>query len=115
MHAGFATLRGACPMTVHRRERPQRDPPEGLAADLDRLAALWHWAPGETGGPWLGGAAVLAVDAFHAPVASRPESYARLTPASEPYARRIRDHPAMRRWRAEALVTPRRLTLCDRD
>jgi len=115
MHAGFATLRSACPMNFHRHDRPLRDPPEGLAADLDRLAALWRWALGETGGPWLGGATISAVDAFYAPVASRLESYALLTPATEPYARRILDHPAMRRWRVEALADPRRLTVYDRD
>jgi len=115
MHSGFGVLRAACPMNFHRQDRPLAAPPEGLARDLDRLAAVWDWALSETGGPWLGGASVSVADVFYAPVASRLESYALMTPATEAYARNLLDHPAVRRWRADALADPRRLSIYDRD
>ena len=115
MHAGFAVLRGACPMNFHRQDQPLAAPPEGLARELDRLATIWNWALDETGGPWLGGSTFSAVDAFFAPVASRLESYALISPATEGYAQRVLNHPSVQRWRADALADPRRLALYDRD
>lgn len=115
MHSGFNVLRKACPMNFHRQGRPLSAPPEGLDRDLARLGEVWGWALEQTGGPWLGGARFSAVDAFYAPVASRLESYALMTPATERYADGVLAHPAMQRWRSEALADPRRLSIYDRD
>ncbi len=109
MHAGFPVLRAAAPMNLHRAGRPLRARPEGLDADLARLARLWTWAREETGGPWLGGPAFSAVDAFYAPVATRLVSYALASESTAPYTERVLAHPAVVRWRAEALADPRRI------
>ncbi|MBK0399838.1 glutathione S-transferase [Limibaculum sp. M0105] len=109
MHAGFQMLRGACPMNLHRRGRALAAPPDGLDADLARLAELWTHALAVTGGPWLGGAAFSAADVFFAPVATRLESYALLTSATEPYARRLLAHPAVARWIADGRDDPERI------
>ncbi len=113
MHAGFATLRRAAPMNMHRAGRPLPEWPDGLAADLDRLALLWDWARAETGGPWLAGESFTAADAFYAPVASRLVSYALADKRTAPYAERLLAHPAVARWKAEALADPRRIPLYD--
>jgi len=115
MHSGFAVLRSACPMNLHREARPLAEPPGDLARDLDRLGELWAWARREAGGPWLGGAEFSAADAFYAPVAFRLRSYALTTPETEPYVTAVLSHEAVERWRADAVADPRRLTLYDRD
>lgn len=114
MHAGFATLRDTCPMDLHRTGQPPRSRPPALDADLARLAELWRWALDETGGPWLGGPAFSAADAFFAPVAFRLTGYDLMAPPLEGYARRLLDHPAIQHWRTAAEADPRRLR-CDTD
>jgi len=115
MHSGFAALRATCQMNLHRSGRPLPDLPEEVRRDLDRLAELWSWALAETGGPWLGGSAFSVADAFYAPVAARLDSYALMSEATEGYARRLIDHPAMRRWREAALADPRRIARYELD
>jgi len=115
MHSGFPVLRDACPMNLHREGRRLASPPAGLGADVARLGQLWAWAIAETGGPWLGGAAFSAADAFYVPTASRLASYALLDDATGDYAQRALAHPSVAAWRAEALADPRRLALYDRD
>jgi glutathione S-transferase len=109
MHSGFEVLRRACPMNLHRDGRPLPEPPDGLEADLDRLAALWTWALAETGGPWLAGPEFSAADAFHAPVATRLRSYALVRPETAGYAERVLGHEAVRRWTGSARADPRRI------
>ncbi|MEM9145502.1 MAG: glutathione S-transferase C-terminal domain-containing protein [Pseudomonadota bacterium] len=109
MHSGFPVLRGVAPMNIHREGRPLVERPEGLEHDLDRLGTLWTWAVQETGGPWLGGEAFSAADAFFAPVASRLHSYALMDERTQPYAERLLAHPAVIRWFEEARATPRRI------
>ncbi len=113
MHSGFPVLRGVAPMNLHREGRPLATLPDGLGADLDRLAALWAWAIAETGGPWLAGAEFSAADAFFAPVANRLRSYALIRPETGRYVERVLDHPAVARWAAEARADPRRIALYD--
>ncbi|MGF1445418.1 MAG: glutathione S-transferase C-terminal domain-containing protein [Pikeienuella sp.] len=109
MHSGFSVLRGVAPMNLHRTGRPLSTRPEGLDQDLARLGALWAWAIGETGGPWLAGARFTAADAFFAPVASRLISYDLVDGTTAPYAERLMANPAVARWREAALADPRRI------
>jgi glutathione S-transferase len=104
MHAGFQALRAQCPMNL-RVSYAETSVDEALQADLDRLETIWAWAREETGGPWLGGAAYGAVDAFFAPVASRIATYALPVSAeAQAYVDAHLAHPSFRRWRAMALV-----------
>lgn len=101
MHAGFADLRGDCPMTLAKAYVDSAPRPEVLA-DLARIEALWTGARGRfgTGTPWLFGA-YSAADAFFAPVAARIAAYN--LPVSGAGAAYVAAHladPAFRRWRA---------------
>jgi glutathione S-transferase len=105
MHAGFAALRGHCPMNL-RVSYTDCDPTEAVLADLARLDSLWDWARTETDspGPWLCGA-YSAADAFYAPVAARIAGYGLpVSEAAASYVTAHMTHPSFRRWRAMALV-----------
>lgn len=72
MHSGFADLRRLMPMDVVGRFSPPGRLPRGLAADIDRIKAIWghcraRFAPH---GPFLFGAFSIA-DCMMAPVATR--------------------------------------------
>ncbi|MEL6480694.1 MAG: glutathione S-transferase C-terminal domain-containing protein [Pseudomonadota bacterium] len=109
MHSGFGGLRGAAPMNLHRENKPLRTPPETLTSDVAKLEALWAWALETSGGPWLAGTTFSAADAFFAPVVFRLTGYGLMTERSQPYCERLASHPAVMRWRAEALADPRRV------
>jgi glutathione S-transferase len=113
MHAGFAALRNACPMNIHRAPAPLKAAPEGVAADVARLGELWSWALAETGGPWLGGPRFSAADAFFAPMALRLHEYALSAAGAGGYAGKLLEHPAVIRWIEMAKSDPRRLTHYD--
>jgi len=113
MHAGFAALRSACPMNIHRDPTPLKNPPEGVAADVTRLGELWRWALAETDGPWLGGPRFSAADAFYAPVALRLHEYALSALGSADYVKRLLDHSAVTNWISMAKADSRRLTRYD--
>jgi glutathione S-transferase len=105
MHAGFAALRGHCPMNL-RVSYAAGDVPEAVQADLDRLEHIWSWARAETRAerPWLCGA-YSAADAFFAPVAARIATYnLPVSPAASAYVAAHLAHPPFRRWRAMGLV-----------
>lgn len=110
MHAGFAALRGSCPMDL-RAAYAGFEPDALVRADLDRIEALWMAARGRAprNGPWLFGAYSVA-DAFYAPVAARIAAYGLpVGPAAEAYVAAHLAHPPVRAWRAAALADPRRL------
>jgi len=113
MHSSFRALRGACPMNIHRQPAPMRMVAEDVTADVARIGQLWAWAQTQTGGPWLGGPAFSAADAFHAPVALRLHEYALSAPGTDDYAERLLAHPAVMRWIAMAKADPRRLSHYD--
>lgn len=103
MHAGFATLRGACTMNVGVRVEPQV-PGVALRRDIDRLRELWEEGLGRFGGPFLGGPAFTALDAFYAPVAYRVRTYGLdMGPAGMAWVERMLALPAMREWEEAAL------------
>ena len=110
MHSSFSVLRSACPMNLHRAPAPLSAPPEGLTDEVARIGAIWSWGLDETGGPWLGGPAFSAADAFFAPVAFRFREYALAAPGTDAFAARLLDHPTVRHWIAQAEADPRRIS-----
>lgn len=113
MHAGFAALRGAAPMNIHRGGRPLVAVPEAVAADLAALDRLWGWAWEQTGGPWLGGARFGAADAMFAPVALRLTGYGLGSAVARGFADRLIAHPAVAAWIVAAEADPRRIAEYD--
>jgi glutathione S-transferase len=103
MHSGFGELRNRCSMSCGVRIR-LNEIPAALEQDIARIGALWNDGLQSFGGPWLGGRAFTAVDAFFAPVAFRIQTYAlALDAAAAEYAARLLRLESMREWYAAAL------------
>jgi glutathione S-transferase len=103
MHSGFFSLRNHCGMNCGLRVS-LKDFPEPLRRDVLRVDALWCEGLSRFGGPWLGGAAFSAVDAFFAPVAFRVQTYGlHLSPTAAAYAAHLLEFPAMGEWYDAAL------------
>jgi len=107
MHAGFASLRGECPMDLALRHKA--DLSEATHENLRRLVALWNGLLKRFGGEFLVGGWSIA-DAFYTPVATRIRSYGvQLSdfgdtgPAGQ-YAERLLETPEFREWEAAALA-----------
>ncbi len=104
MHAGFVSLRNACPMNLRR-------PPKAIAlsgeirADIARIEEIWRdcrQAYGK-GGEFLFGTFSIA-DAMFAPVAARFETYAIAVSAdSRVYMDALFATPAFQKWKSAAL------------
>ena len=104
MHSGFGVLRQRGSMSVGVRVR-LHERPAALDQDLARLTALWEQGLQRFGGPFLGGPAFTAVDAFYAPVAFRLSTYGlSLGEAADAYAARLRALPSMLAWYTAALA-----------
>ena len=103
MHAGFPSLREACPTQFRRQPRPQPID-DRVRADVDRIEAAWAAARhrhGE-GGPFLFGA-FSAADAMFAPVVNRFHAYAiEVRPETRAYMEAIMALLAWRQWIADA-------------
>ncbi len=108
MHAGFAALRGACPMNIEAAlpevgARVLAEQPV-VAADLARIVAAWTDALGASGGPLLFGAFSIA-DAYFAPVASRIRTYALpVPPLVQGYIERLQACEGVAAWVRDALA-----------
>lgn len=103
MHAGFPHLRTYCSMSCGVRVQ-LKETPETLLRDIARISDLWCTGLERFGGPWLGGNAFSAVDAFFAPVTFRIQTYGlTLDPIAQAYATRVLDMSGMREWYAAAL------------
>lgn len=105
MHAGFAALRGDCPMNL-RLAYAGVKPRAEVKADLRRLEQLWDHARAvcQPEGPWLCGAYSVA-DAFYAPVAARIAGYGlNVSESAQAYVEAHLSDGAFRRWRAMGLV-----------
>lgn len=106
MHAGFGNLRSLCPMSCGVRVR-LHGVSDALARDLARIDELWTDGLTRFGGPWLGGAAFSAVDAFFAPVAFRVQTYGlELGAAAAAYVERLLALSGMVEWYTAALAEP---------
>ncbi|WP_394153573.1 glutathione S-transferase [Loktanella salsilacus] len=105
MHSSFRGLRAEWPVNLHRSYAPVQ-PSESIAAELDRLEAIWAHARAVTGQdtPWLCGDYSIA-DAIFAPMAIRLANYGFDTrPATKAYVAAHLADPALRRWRAMGLA-----------
>jgi glutathione S-transferase len=105
MHAGFRDLRNDMTMCI--RERVDVRPwSPALAADIERIAAIWTEARRRfgDGGPYLFGRFSIA-DAFYAPVAFRFRTYD-VDPGgiASDYAKALLAHPFVAEWERAALA-----------
>lgn len=107
MHAGFAALRQAFPMSLKRVGLARRTPaPSAALADASRVEQLWADLRGRFGGegPWLFGTWSLA-DAAFAPVATRLASYAvPISAATLAYVETALAYPDFQDWRAAGVL-----------
>jgi len=101
MHAGFAALREAMPMNC--RAMGRKVPlSHALAADIERVQAIWTGCMERSGGPWLYGRFGVA-DAMYAPVVLRFRTYGVDLPQSaRDYAGQVLASRAIQRWIAAA-------------
>ena len=105
MHAGFAALRGECPMNFWRPVK-RRDLSADALADAARIDAMWSECLVRYGGPFLFGA-FGAVDAMYAPVVSRFYTYAvEVGKSSRVYMEAVMALPAWGEWNEAALKEP---------
>ena len=111
MHAGFATLRKACPMDIRGRA-PAPEMTADLEADILRIQNMWsqlrdtHGRNTSEPGPFLFGA-WSAADAFYTPVVTRFRTYGLpLTGAAADYAAAILADPDFLKLEAEAAAEP---------
>jgi glutathione S-transferase len=103
MHSSFATLRNSMPMNCRAMGRKVALPDE-LAADIDRVFAIWTDCHRRysADGDWLFGDFSVA-DAMFAPVVLRFRTYGINVPESAAaYGKRLLDSDAMQEWLAAA-------------
>jgi glutathione S-transferase len=109
MHAGFASLRGECPMELTLRTRAEIS--AATQTDVRRIVRLWSdlRARYQDKGPFLLGAWSIA-DAFYTPVATRFRTYA-VHPsdygdqgAAGAYCELLLEQPEFLEWEAAALA-----------
>lgn len=105
MHSGFVALRTHMPMDIRARRpdvgktaRERQD----VAADIDRIQAMWTECLQRSAGPLLFGNFTIA-DAFFAPVVTRFVTYGvPLAPRLAAYRDAVLALPPMREWTAAA-------------
>jgi glutathione S-transferase len=112
MHAGFGAIRQNFPMNIEALlpEVGQRVLAEraDVRAQVARMQALWSELFDRSGGPYLGGAAFTAVDAYFAPVCMRFVTYGvPLSDVASAYVARVRAHEVVGQWVAAALAEAR--------
>ncbi len=108
MHAGFGSLRGACPMNIEADLSvfgaiAMRDK-EGVRNDVARIVEMWSELLGAHGGPMLFGEFTIA-DAYFAPVCMRIKGYGLDVPEQiSAYVARVSALPGVAEWIKEALL-----------
>jgi len=104
MHSGFTGMRGAMSMDIRARYPGQGRTPQAQG-DIGRICEIWEECLAQFGHhDFLFGDFSIA-DAYYAPVVMRFATYqVSLAPALQAYAERVRAHPAVARWIAEALA-----------
>ncbi len=105
MVAGFAALRGQCPMQLQHCWLGFEPSSETLS-DLNRIETLWNHArdvSASTSGPLFG--AYSLADVFYTPVAARIIGYGLpVSDASREYCLDLLSDPSVRQWRAMGLT-----------
>lgn len=102
MHAGFAGLRGHCPMNIEASLAEAgaivwRDKP-AVRSDVQRIVQMWTELLEQHKGPMLFGEFTIA-DAFYAPVCMRLKNYALPVPGHiTDYIRRVCALPGVKAW-----------------
>jgi glutathione S-transferase len=107
MHAGFVSLRRACPMNMWRPVKRLALSDEA-AANARRVEAIWTECRTRFGerGPFLFGA-FGAADAMYAPVVSRFHTYdVPVGPPARSYMEAVMALPAWTEWKAAAVKEP---------
>jgi len=104
MHSSFASLRSTMSMNI-RASLPGQGRTPDTQADIGRVSEIWEECLSRFGhNEFLFGDFSIA-DAFFAPVVTRFKTYGvALPPALSAYCDRVRSHPAVARWIAEALA-----------
>ena len=99
MHSGFFQLRNVCGMNIGIRVTLKPEAEARIAKDVARLEELWAEGLDRFGGPYLGGDAFTAVDAFFCPVAFRIQSFGiKVSDKAMAYVKTLLGHPAMVAW-----------------
>lgn len=104
MHAGFASLRGECPMALE-IEPKVVELSDATHKNIRRIVTLWLDMLDRFGGPFLAGEWSIA-DAFYTPVATRFRTYGvKLTDFGDDgragaYAARLLEQPEFLEWEA---------------
>jgi glutathione S-transferase len=106
MHAGFASMRGECPMDLEHIVKADLTP--ATEKDVRRIVELWRQGLRRFGGPWVAGEWSIA-DAFYTPVATRVRTYSIHlgdygdTGEAAEYCSRLLSQPHFLEWEAAAL------------
>lgn len=107
MHAGFRSLRSACPMNLRRDFKlPPGGITDAVAKDVARLEQIWADCREEfgIGGPFLFGK-FCAADAMFTPVASRVETFAiPVKKEIQAYVQSLLTTPAFLQWKKDSKV-----------
>jgi glutathione S-transferase len=104
MHAGFSSLRSACPMNLRRPPKPIVLS-DAIKEDITRIEDIWRDCRQAHGkdGPFLFGNFCIA-DAMFAPVVTRFETYAIAVSAdTRAYMDTLLATPAFQQWKSAAL------------
>jgi len=97
MHAGFAPLREAMPMNCRAMGR-KVTLSDAVAADIDRIFAIWSDCRRRYGAGWLFGRFSVA-DAMYAPVVLRFRTYGiNLPESASAYPARLMESEALQDW-----------------
>jgi glutathione S-transferase len=104
MHSGFMGLRTSMSMNI-KANLPGRGRTADTQADIGRVCEIWEECLSRFGHHnFLFGDFSIA-DAFYAPVVMRFNTYGvALAPALQAYCERVKAHPAVARWIADALA-----------
>ena len=106
MHAGFAALRGECPMNIRRPGARARTLAPPRRPNVARIEAMWSDCRARHGGPFLFGK-FCAADAMYAPVVTRLHTYGiKVSRETLGYMEAVMALPAFAEWRAGALAEP---------
>lgn len=111
MHAGFQTLRQACPMNLGKRYAAPAMT-DDLRANIERIEEMWRTTRArfsDGSGPFLFGP-FTAADAMFAPVVTRLESYSLpVSAGTRAYMDAVQSFPAFRAWKEAAFHEPWRI------